>query len=162
MPRFDYRVRLLPGQQTDHVSIIAQRCGTDEFGNISLDCFGYIGDAESANLLAMKTVEERNPHLINIVCQTHAFSLLVKVRMQLTLACVHCLPNLAAICLKQDRAEGDRSFSRLAPARPYSRLSAVPGSGHDWARHCKGVHGTLRHSPSAQMVCCNAASLVQH
>ncbi len=61
----------------------------DENGELSERLLGFVGDGESANKAALAALESEYPFLVNIWCQAHCLSLLLKVRP---------LPKCSSIC----------------------------------------------------------------
>lgn len=53
-----------------------------ENGELTDRCLGFIGDSESANKKAMSQLETEYTYLVNIVCQAHGLSSLLKVTFQ--------------------------------------------------------------------------------
>lgn len=49
-------------------------------GELSDRLLGFVGDGESANQKALTSLESQYPFLVNIWCQAHCLSLLLKVR----------------------------------------------------------------------------------
>ena len=52
----------------------------DEAGELSDRLLGFVGDGESANKAALANLEQQYPFLVNVWCQAHCLSLLLKVR----------------------------------------------------------------------------------
>ena len=52
----------------------------DEAGELSERLLGFVGDGESANKAALANLEQQYPFLVNVWCQAHCLSLLLKVR----------------------------------------------------------------------------------
>ena len=62
----------------------------DESGELSDSLLGFVGDGESADKAAMADLEGEYPFLVNIWCQAHCMSLLLKVRPVSTLYSSSC------------------------------------------------------------------------
>jgi hypothetical protein len=61
----------------------------DEDGELSDRLLGFIGDGESANKKAFSDLEGQYYFLVNLWCQAHCISLLLKVTIPMA-ACIFC------------------------------------------------------------------------